>query len=134
MSQKDIDKLIDQAISIENALERLQFIKNIPIQEAKDVAMSHFVSDYPKKFKSILELIQTQKDRQDFLNTALSSIDQDQDFRQFIQSLQDYPKFKSIAMRSFTNFMQDQEAIPYSKTIPDENLKDETMSQISSKI
>jgi hypothetical protein len=134
MSQKDIDKLIDQAISIENAQERLQFIKNIPIQEAKDVAMSHFVSDYPKKFKSILELIQTQKDRQDLLNTALSSIDQDQDFRQFIQSLQDYPKFKSIAMGSFTNFLQDQEAIPYSKTIPDENLRDETMAQISSKI
>ena len=81
MSQKDIDKLIDQAFTIENALERFQFIKNIPIQEAKNVAMGHFVSDYPKKFKCILELIQIQKDRQDLLNTALFSINQDQDYR-----------------------------------------------------
>lgn len=125
---------IDQASLIKNPDQRFQFIKTIPFQSAKMTALSHLLMDYPQKLKMALQLAPSQQDKEQLVYSAMDHNISNKGYFENIQSLQGYPKIQSIIIKYLISFMESQEAKQYAKKIPSQQIRYQTMSQISEDI
>ena len=127
-------RYIHQANTIDDISRRLQFIGKIPLIDARRIAISDFVHDHPQKLHAVLDLVPTQEEKQELFYTVMEVIDDDKELEELIQSLHAYPILKSRFMSYYANRKQDQQAVHYARTIPDEQIRERTMAQKSAYI